>query len=269
MEAATTIQPNLSSSDPHSASGGILIINADDWGSDRKTTDCILECAGRHAISSASGMVFMEDSERAAALALEQNIDIGLHLNLTETFSGRNVPGRLQEHHAQVACFLLRHRFSQILYHPGLATSFEYLAKAQQEEFHRIYGEAPRRIDGHHHMHLSENVLSGKLLPGGTIVRRNFSFVGEQKSWANRKYRRFLDGRLQRRHQLVDFLFSLVPIQTGRLERIFSYAQWALVELETHPVNPDEFEFLTSSEMARLLRGVAIAPSFAAVVAGN
>jgi predicted glycoside hydrolase/deacetylase ChbG (UPF0249 family) len=223
----------------------------------------------RRAISSASGMAFMEDSERAAALALERGIDIGLHLNLTEAFSGRNVPGRLQEHHGRVARFLLRHRFSKVVYHPRLATSFEYVAEAQLEEFHRIYGEAPRRIDGHHHMHLSENVLSAKLLPAGTLVRRNFSFVADEKSWANRQYRRFVDGRLQRRHALVDFLFSLIPIQTERLERIFSYAQRALVELETHPVNADEFEFLTSPEIAGLLRRVAIAPNFTAAFAGN
>jgi chitin disaccharide deacetylase len=241
---------------------GALIINADDWGRDKFTTDRILECFSARALSSVSAMVFMEDSERAASIAFERGIDIGVHLNLTEAFSGRNVPVHLQQHHLRVAQFLLRHRFSQIVYHPGLATSFEYVTKAQLEEFHRIYGASPRRIDGHHHMHLSENMLSGKLLPVGTLVRKNFSFEAEEKSWANHRYRRFVDGRLRRRHQLVDFLFSLIPIQTERLERIFSYAQCALVELETHPVNSDEFKFLTSPEISRLLHGVAIAPNF-------
>jgi len=245
---------------------GALIINADDWGRDGATTDRILECASRRLISSASGMVFMEDSERAAALARERGVDIGLHLNLTEKLSGRNVTAPLQEHHGRVARFLLRHHLSQIVYHPGLAGSFEYAVKAQLEEFHRIYGEAPRRLDGHHHMHLSENVQSGKLLPAGTVVRRNFSFVAGEKSWANRQYRKFMDARLQRRHQLVDYLFSITPIQTERLERIFSHAQRAFVELETHPVNADEFAFLTSSEFTRLRNGVAIAPNFSAVV---
>ena len=248
---------------------GALIINADDWGFDRETTDRILECAMRRAVSSASGMVFMGDSERSAALALERGIDIGLHLNLTEAFSRQSLPSQLHDHHGRVARFLLRHRFSQIVYHPGLAASFEYVTKAQLEEFHRIYGAAPGRIDGHHHMHLSENVLSGKLLPAGTLVRRNSSFVTGEKSWANRRYRRFVDGRLQRRHQLVDFLFSLTPIQTERLERIFSYAQRASVELETHPVNADEFALLTSPEIARLLRGIEIAPNFTVAVCGE
>src|SRR5689334_18341851 len=42
---------------------GALIVNADDWGMDRDTTDQILKCASCGSVSSASGMVFMEDSE--------------------------------------------------------------------------------------------------------------------------------------------------------------------------------------------------------------
>ena len=42
------------------------MINADDWGRDARTTDRILECFQHGVLSSASGMVFMEDSERAA-----------------------------------------------------------------------------------------------------------------------------------------------------------------------------------------------------------
>ena len=45
---------------------GCLIINADDWGRDDRTTNRILEYFQRRVLSSASGMVFMEDSERAA-----------------------------------------------------------------------------------------------------------------------------------------------------------------------------------------------------------
>lgn len=245
-----------------SAETGALIVNADDWGYDRETTDRILECATRRVISSASGMVFMDDSERAAALAGDRGIDVGLHLNLTEAYSGQNVPTRALEHQQRVARFLRRHRFSQVMYHPGLASSFEYATKAQLEEFHRIYGEAPSRIDGHHHMHLSENVLSGKLLPAGTLVRRSFSFAPGEKSWINRKYRGWVDRRLQERYQLVDFLYSIEPLQTERLMQIGSRARHSLVELETHPARDVEFTFLTSNAMAGLLRDVPIAPSF-------
>src|SRR5579863_5715924 len=62
---------------------GLLIINADDWGVNREATDRTLDCVLRKTVSSASAMVFMEDSERAAQLALEAGVDTGLHLNLT------------------------------------------------------------------------------------------------------------------------------------------------------------------------------------------
>ena len=248
---------------------GALVINADDWGRDRATSDRILECALRRVISSASGMVFMQDSERAANVAKEKGIDIGLHLNLTEAFSSAGVPAGLLGHQEKVARFLLSHRFCQTVFHPGLASSFEYVTKSQLEEFCRIYGDPPRRIDGHHHMHLAENVLSGQLLPAGTLVRRNFSFVRGEKSWINRKYREFVDRRLERRHRLVDFLFSIEPIRVERLEKIVSDAQHAVVELETHPANADDFEFLTSDEMIRVLHGFRIAPNFTALVIGE
>jgi len=56
---------------------GCLIINADDWGRDDRTTNRILEYFQRRVLSSASGMVFMEDSERAANIAQDQGLDIG------------------------------------------------------------------------------------------------------------------------------------------------------------------------------------------------
>lgn len=243
-----------------------LIVNADDWGRDRNTTDRILECALRGAISSASAMVFMSDSERAAALARERDVDVGLHLNFTETFSAPIGHARLAEHQERAATFLLRNRLSQVVYHPGLAGSFEYLVSAQIEEYCRIYGFGPDRIDGHHHMHLCANVLYGKLLPVGTRVRRNFSFGPHEKGLANRLYRRFVDSKLAKRHVLADFLFSLPPLDPkARLQRIFTAARQAVVELETHPVNADEYAFLTNGEMLRQAGDVLLPGGFAAL----
>src|SRR5690349_18261328 len=106
---------------------GALILNADDFGKDRNTTACILDCFHRSALSSTSAMVFMEDSERAAALALDLGIDIGLHLNLTESFSRRGVPDRLREHHERVAFRLRKHRLGQVIYDPRLSKSVDYV----------------------------------------------------------------------------------------------------------------------------------------------
>ena len=45
----------------------MLTVNADDWGRSRAETDAALQCHGKKRITSVSAMVFMEDSERAAA----------------------------------------------------------------------------------------------------------------------------------------------------------------------------------------------------------
>ena len=79
----------------------------------------------RGAVSSASAMVFMEDSERAAALARERKVDAGLHPELHNTFFSAPVAlSSLAEHHQRVAGFLLRNRLIQVVYHPGLARLF-------------------------------------------------------------------------------------------------------------------------------------------------
>src|SRR2546426_5333145 len=89
---------------------GLLILNADDWGRDPGTTGRILDCALRGSVSSVSAMVFMEDPDRAAAMALERKIDVGLHLNLTTPFSVSGCPVRLAERQAKLAQYLRRHR---------------------------------------------------------------------------------------------------------------------------------------------------------------
>jgi hypothetical protein len=244
---------------------GLLIVNADDCGLDTETTDRMFECVAHGTISSVSAMVYMEDSERAAAIAKERGIDAGLHLNLTTRFSTHNCPSRLAECQQEIAAYLRRRRINRMVFHPGLRRSFEYLVKAQLDEFCRLYGAPAERIDGHHHMHLCANVLLGQLLPPGTLVRRNFSFQHGEKSLVNRLYRRAVDHRLAQRHRLVDFLFSLTPLEPkGRLERIRSLARRSIVEVETHPVKADEYRFLQGDEVARWTEEVPIAPRFCA-----
>jgi len=232
---------------------GALIINADDWGRDVDNTNHILECHIRGTVSSASAMVYMEDSERAARIALEHGLDAGLHLNLTTAFTARHVAGHLNEHHQRICKYLGGSRFAQVMFHPGLARSFAYAVNSQIDEFHRIYGAAPKRIDGHHHMHLCANVLLAKLLPAGTVARRNFSFQAGEKGALNRWYRRQTDRRLAKRHKLTDYFYSLPPLDvSGRLEKIFRLASENSVEVETHPVNAVEREFLMGDSIGQL-----------------
>jgi len=257
----------LPASEPARRSGkgpcsGLLIVNADDWGRDREATDRTLECVRRRAVSSVSAMVFMEDSARAAAIAREGDIDAGLHLNFTTPFSAPGTPQPLVERQQRLSRYLRRHRFAQAVYHPGLARSFDYVVAAQIEEFSRLYGAEPARLDGHHHMHLCSNVLFGGLLPPGTLVRRSFSFQPGEKSLANLIYRKVVDRILARRHRLTDYFFSLKPLEPpGRLRKIFSLAQQSVVEVETHPVNPEEYQFLSGDGIFRWTGTTPIGPS--------
>jgi len=209
-------------------------------------------------------MVFMEDSERAAAIARERKIDAGMHLNFTTPFSGKGCPSRLVDRQREVAGCLPPRGIARAMFHPWLVRSFEYLVAAQLDEFHRLYGFAPARIDGHHHMHLCANVLFGGLLPAGTVVRRNFSFQAGEKSLSNRLYRQVVDRILARRHRLTDFLFSLPPLDApGHLQRIFTLARQFVVEVETHPIKPEEYEFLAGGEIFRWTGNCPIARHFA------
>jgi hypothetical protein len=242
---------------------GRLIVNADDWGRDQETTERIFECALRGALSSVSAMVFMEDSERAAVIAQERGIDAGLHLNFTTPFSAPGTPRRLVDHQQRLTRYLRRNRFAPAVFHPGLTNSFEYVVAAQRDEFSRLYGREPVRLDGHHHMHLCSNVLLGGLLVPGTIVRRSFSFERGEKSGLNRLYRRLVDRALARRHRLTDFFFSLPPLHpASRLQKLFALANQFSVELETHPINQEEHRFLAGGEIFRWAGDLPIASRF-------
>ena len=238
---------------------GLLVVNADDWGRYQETTDRTLDCVLRGAVSAASAMVFMEDSQRAAALALEHGIDIGLHLNLTAPFSAQ-VSSQLASHQQKLASYLRWHRVAHVVFHPGLVESFKYVVTAQLEEFERLYGSPARRIDGHHHAHLCANVLLGNLLPEGVIARRSFSFRRGEKSLGNRLYRKLVDHFLAKRHPVTDLFFSLPPLEPQRLQRIFSAARKFVVELETHPVVPEEYRFLAGGEIFRWVGKEQIGP---------
>lgn len=252
--------------DRHEA--GLLVVNADDWGREPRTTDMILDCVLRGAVSAVSAMVFMEDSERAAATALERGINRGLHLNLSECFSAPGRNAALVERQQRLAGYLRQHRFAPVVYHPGLANAFEYVVATQIDEYRRIYGSDPDRLDGHHHMHLCANVLWGGLLPAGAMVRRSFSFQAGEKSVWNRLYRQFVDRVLQRRHRVVDYFFSLAPLEpAGRLDRVFSLARTFAIELETHPVNQDEFRFLSGGELFRRMGDGRVASPFRSIPA--
>ncbi len=233
----------------------MLIINADDFGANTAATDNALACYKNGRITSASAMVFMSDSERAAGLALENDLDVGLHLNFTHKFNGPVKSARLIEYQMDIARFLQRNKYCLLLYNPFLRKQFAYVYNAQYDEFMRLYGKRPTHIDGHHHMHLCTNMLIDRYVPTGFKIRRSFSFSVREKSPINRLYRNIVDRILARRYSCTDFFFSISPDRGyDRLRRIVELSHYHIVELMTHPEKRDDFVFLMSGEYSEMIR---------------
>ena len=237
----------------------MLIINADDWGRSLAETDAALRCYKVGRITSVSAMVFMYDSERAAEAARENELDVGLHLNFAEPFTGKNYPAKLGGCHESTIRYLMGNKYAQIVYNPLLRKEFAYSYSAQAEEFERLFGRTPSHIDGHHHMHLCANLLFSDLLPPGMKIRRNFSFWPGEKGRANRAYRALIDRWLARKYRLADYFFDLTQcIEQNKLGRVTSLAKSSNVELMTHPIVAREAEYLMSDEFPVIVRGLNV-----------
>src|SRR5579864_3158503 len=113
----------------------MIIVNADDFGRSRGETDVALRCYKRGRITSTTAMVFMSDSSRAAELAQDSSIDVGLHLNLSQPFTGQVQSSLLQEYHGRVVRFITLSKYSLIVYNPALRREFRYVYQAQADEF--------------------------------------------------------------------------------------------------------------------------------------
>lgn len=235
----------------------MLIINADDWGRSAAETDAALRCYKEKRITSVSAMMFMEDSERAAELAKENDLDVGLHLNFAEPFTGRNYPAELGQYHGGTIRYLMGNKYAQLVYNPFLRKEFAFSYEAQAGEFVRLFGKPPSHVDGHHHMHLCGNLLLSAVIPVGMKMRRNFSFWPGEKSWLNRTYRALVDRWLSRRYQLADYFFDLSQsIREKKLEQVIALAKSSKVELMTHPIVRMESEYLMSKQFQAMLQRV-------------
>jgi predicted glycoside hydrolase/deacetylase ChbG (UPF0249 family) len=146
----------------------VLIINADDMGASRSTTDSVIECFSEGTITSATAMVWMPESDRAAQLARELDLPIGLHLNLTLPFSGDGVPDGVRQRQLALTSWFDRDSWRAARRHapdPSLITA---AIADQLARFHATFGE-PTHLDGHHHVHIHPAVL--KHLPRKLPIR--------------------------------------------------------------------------------------------------
>lgn len=230
----------------------MLIINADDVGRCVAETDIAVRLFREKRLSSGTFMMFMEDTERAVDLAQEFGMSAGLHLNLSQRYTGRCPSPAAGAAHERVVRFMRSSKFAVLVYHPGLRRAFRDVIRSQTDEYARLFGRLPRHLDGHQHRHLCANVLWDQLIPQGWAVRRNFSFFPGEKAWVNRTYRRWMDGRLLRRHRLADYFFSLEQcLDQDRLELPAELAKAHPVEMMTHPVREREASFLSGDGFVR------------------
>ena len=231
----------------------MLIVNADDFGRSREETDIIVSCYMAGRISSATAMVFMEASSRAADSARETGIDLGPPEPDAALLGRRRAVAlaRVPRADRQVPDV---HEDALLMYNPSLRGQFQYVYQAQFDEFVRMYGRQPSHIDGHQHKHLCTNMLVDRIIPAQQKVRRSFSFWPGEKGSVNRAYRAVIDRFLMRRHRVTDFFFSLQQcLDHDQQARAFGLSQRSLVELMTHPVNPRESAYLMSDADPRAL----------------
>lgn len=235
----------------------MLIVNADDLGYDRATSDAICEVFARGAITSASAMVFMEDSERALGLAIAAGLPVGLHLNLMEAYSGSGVGEAERAEQAWTverfqAGFARRWAPSR-----RLMESARGCVRLQLAEFERLRGARPTHVDGHQHGHLSTPVLWELSRSKDVPVRSSFTFRPGEKPRYNRVLRSLLNRGIgsrfastRRFHSIRD----LHPALGGRgIEEVVAEARDLEVEVMVHPGLADEYEVLVSEQWGRTI----------------
>jgi chitin disaccharide deacetylase len=239
----------------------VIIINADDWGRSQFETNAALDCYRKGRITSVSAMVFMQDSERAANLAKESGIDVGLHLNLSQRYDGSVSDASAVKAQDRIVQFMTRSKYAVLFYQPFLREQFNDVYKSQEKEFVRLYGKPPTHVDGHQHRHLCANVLVDGVIPRGMKVRRNFTYLPGEKSPLNRSYRQMLDKWLGRRYRLADYFVSLGEcLKLQRLGRIVEFAKAGTLELMTHPAHQNEQTWLSSDDFQGTMRDLTMIP---------
>lgn len=234
-----------------------LMINADDWGASTTTTDAIGRCFDAGALTAASAMVHMADSARAASLARRRGLPVGLHLNLSQPFDGADVPEDVRRRQARVAGRFVHMRLRRWLYDPSSREVVSRAIADQLGEFERLYGEPPRRLDGHLHVHLCPDVLLSSALPHTVWLRPARTSAARRTASALGALQNARGRWLRSRFPMSDYFFSIEDIHPelggSGLGGALDLATNANVEVMTHPSRPRESELLLSPDWRRAL----------------
>ncbi len=253
---------------------GLLIVNADDVGHDLDATNGTLECFGAGRITSASAMVYMQDSDRASGLLRKVGIPVGLHINLSEAFSDPATPHEVMSCQAKLLRrFTPDHarRTLRWVYDPRIRRDVERCVSDQLQRFEDLYGRPPTHVDGHQHVHVCPNVFLARSLPGGIRMRGTLETYPLHRS-AHALARALRERVIKLRFPGTDYFFDISEVDPRRrfgLGRArLALAAHSAVEVMAHPRFADERDCLMSSEWEEALREHSLG-SFADLVTAH
>ncbi|HEY2478693.1 MAG TPA: ChbG/HpnK family deacetylase [Solirubrobacterales bacterium] len=249
------------------ASGGLLIVNADDWGYDEPTTDAILATFQAGRITSTTGMVYMADSDRAAALAAEHGVPVGMHINLTEPFSDPATPPDVRARQQRMIDRLGKtsglppelpgtSNLMRWVYDPRLQREVDRAIADQLRRYEEIYATPPTHFDGHTHVDLCPNVFLSPSIPRGAKLRNTLDRFPVERS-AGGMLRDLRQAIRSRRFASTRYLLHITHLRLDPrdLDPRLALARQVPVEVMAHPGFAAERELLMSEEW-----GAAIAP---------
>jgi predicted glycoside hydrolase/deacetylase ChbG (UPF0249 family) len=224
------------------ANHGLLIVNADDFGLRPDITDAIIEVYRAARITSATAMVYMRDGPRAAALARETGLPLGLHLNLTAAFTDPTAPSAARERQARIVRYFSG-QFRRYLYDPRIRGLVDDCVRDQLEGFVAAHGAEPTHFDGHVHIHVCPTVALSGALAAIPRARPAHTYGRNERGPAKRLFRAGQNALLRRRFRIPAAFLGLEDVHPelggSGLEGL-AIARHAPVEIMTHPRRPDQ-----------------------------
>jgi predicted glycoside hydrolase/deacetylase ChbG (UPF0249 family) len=224
------------------ATDGLLIVNADDFGLRPDGTDAIIEVYRAGRITSATAMVYMQDGARAAALAQQHGLPLGLHLNLTADFRDPAAPRAARERQTRIVRYFARPA-ARHAYDPRIRRLVADCFRDQLEAFAATYGAEPTHFDGHQHIHVCPTVALSVPVSAIPRARAAHTYQRGERGPAKRLVRASQNALLRRRFHIpaafLDF-DDVHPELGGRGFDRLAIARHAPVEIMTHPRRPGE-----------------------------
>lgn len=239
---------------------GLLIVNADDWGGERRSTEAIDEAFRAGRVTSTTAMVYMEDSGRAAEIAVAAMLPVGLHLNLTQPFTEATAAAPVRERQRRVVAAFHGHgpdgqpgtaRLRRWLYDPRVAKLVGDTLGDQLERFEALYGGPPTHFDGHNYVDTTPNVFLSRALPRGSKMRNTLDrYPLDTGAGA---FAREVRQRLRRsRFRSTRYVLHISELELPDDPRL-ELAVTDSVEVICHPDHGPEMERLMSDEWAACL----------------